>query len=454
MSQAPLHHALYTPSRDDRYWDAALETQSRADWDRLKLSLLQRHLHHAYQGSPYYRASFDAAGVHPDQVKNLDDLRRFPFITKHTLRERQLAVPAFGDLVAVPERDIVYISASSGSTGIPTASPFTAGDFEDWIDYEARQFWSSGMRPEDRYCHSLNMSLFIGGPCVLGAQKLGALSIHAGTVSSERLLQLLKQFQATIIWTTPSYAWYLGETAVKEGIDPKRDLAVRKIFVAGEPGGSIPETRARIEESWGADVYDYYGLSDIFGSCAGMCEEKNGLHWAEDHILVEVLDPETQELVPEGGRGEMVLTTLKKAARPMIRFRTGDIVSFTSEPCACGRTSTRLQGVHGRLDDMLIIKGINIFPSDVEAIARQDRDLTGEYRLIVERVNHLDRLTVEVERVRGYNGTDQDLAARFSRQLQSVTGARAEVSILPPDTLPRATHKAKRVEDRRSGVWS
>src|SRR5271166_533787 len=343
MSQAPLHHALYTPSRDDRYWDAALETQSRADWDRLKLSLLQRHLHHAYQGSPYYRASFDAAGVHPDQVKNLDDLRRFPFITKHTLRERQLAVPAFGDLVAVPERDIVYISASSGSTGIPTASPFTAGDFEDWIDYEARQFWSSGMRPEDRYCHSLNMSLFIGGPCVLGAQKLGALSIHAGTVSSERLLQLLKQFQATIIWTTPSYAWYLGETAVKEGIDPKRDLAVRKIFVAGEPGGSIPETRARIEESWGADVYDYYGLSDIFGSCAGMCEEKNGLHWAEDHILVEVLDPETQELVPEGGRGEMVLTTLKKAARPMIRFRTGDIVSFTSEPCACGRTSTRLR---------------------------------------------------------------------------------------------------------------
>lgn len=454
MSQAPLHHAFSTPSRDDRYWDETLETQSRADWDQLKLSLLQRHLHHAFQGSPYYRASFDAAGVHPGQVKNLDDLRRFPFITKHTLRERQLAVPAFGDLVAVPERDIVYISASSGSTGIPTASPFTAGDFEDWIDYEARQFWSSGMRPEDRYCHSLNMSLFIGGPCVLGAQKLGALSIHAGTVPSERLLQLLKQFQATIIWTTPSYAWYLGETAVKEGIDPKRDLAVRKIFVAGEPGGSIPETRARIEEPWGADVYDYYGLSDIFGSCAGMCEEKTGLHWAEDHILVEVLDPETQEPIPEGGRGEMVLTTLKKAARPMIRFRTGDIVSFTSEPCACGRTSIRLQGVHGRLDDMLIIKGVNIFPSDVEAIVRQDRDLTGEYRLIVERVNHLDRLTVEVERIRGYNGTDQDLAARFSRQLQSVTGVRAEVSILPSDTLPRATHKAKRVEDRRSGVWS
>ncbi|HVI50584.1 MAG TPA: phenylacetate--CoA ligase [Candidatus Sulfotelmatobacter sp.] len=444
-----MTQALLRDAEDDRYWDAGLETQSRQDWHRLKLTQLQQHLQLAYHASPYYRASFDAAGADLDQVKSLDDLRRFPFITKHTLRERQLAAAPFGDLLAAPERDIVYISTSSGSTGIPTASPFTQRDFDDWIDYEARQFWSSGLRPGDRYCHSLNMSLFIGGPCVLGAQKLGALSLHAGTVPSERLLHLLRQFQATAIWTTPSYAWYLGETAIKEGIEPRRDLAVRKIFVAGEPGGSIPETRTRIEELWGADVYDYYGLSDIFGSCAGMCEEKNGLHWAEDHILVEVLDPETQEPVPEGGRGEMVLTTLKKTARPMIRFRTGDIVSFTSEPCACGRTSIRMQGVHGRLDDMLIIKGVNIFPSDVEAVARQDRDLSGEYRLIVERINHLDRLTVEVERAHGINAPDEDLARRFARHLKSLTGVSADVSILPPDTLQRATHKAKRVEDRR-----
>jgi phenylacetate-CoA ligase len=435
------------------YWDEALETQPRADWEALKLQLLQRHLHHAYDTSPYYRASFDAAGVHPEEVRSLDDIRRFPFINKQTLRERQLAVPPFGDLVAVPERDIVYISASSGSTGVPTASPFTAQDFDDWIDYEARQFWSSGLRPEDRYAHSLNFSLFVGGPCVLGAQKLGALSIHAGTVPSERLLAIARQFQVTAIWTTPSYAWYLGETAVKEGIDLKKDLAIRRIFVAGEPGGSIPETRQRIEALWGASVYDYYGLSDIFGSCAGMCEEKDGLHWAEDHILVEVLHPDTNEPVEEGGRGEMVLTTLKKSARPMVRFRTGDIVSFTSEPCGCGRTSIRLQGVHGRLDDMLIIKGANLFPSDVEAIARRDHDLTGEYRLIVERANHLDVLTVEVERSASFSGRNEDLAHHFARQLKSITGVSAVVKILPADTLPRATHKAKRVEDRRSGVW-
>ena len=435
------------------YWDEALETQPRADWDALKLQLLQKHLLHAYTHSPYYRASFDAAGVHPEEVRSLDDIRRFPFINKQTLRDRQLAVPPFGDLVAVPERDIVYISASSGSTGVPTASPFSSTDFDEWIDYEARQFWSSGLRPEDRYAHSLNFSLFVGGPCVLGAQKLGALSIHAGTVPSERLLAILRQFQVTAIWTTPSYAWYLGETAIKEGIDLRKDLAVRRIFVAGEPGGSIPETRQRIEDLWGASVYDYYGLSDIFGSCAGMCEEKDGLHWAEDHILVEVLHPDTNEPVEEGGRGELVLTTLRKTARPMVRFRTGDIVSFTAEPCGCGRTSIRLQGVHGRLDDMLIIKGANLFPSDVEAIARRDHDFTGEYRLIVERENHLDRLTVELERSPAFAGSDEELAHRFGRQLKSITGVSASVTILPADTLPRATHKAKRVEDRRSGVW-
>lgn len=229
---------------------------------------------------------------------------------------------------------------------------------------------------------------------------------------------------------------------------------MKRIFVAGEPGGSIPETRQRIEALWGASVYDYYGLSDIFGSCAGMCEEKNGLHWAEDHIHVEVLHPGTNEPVEEGARGELVLTTLKKTARPMIRFRTGDIVSFTSEPCGCGRTSIRLQGVHGRLDDMLIIKGVNLFPSDVEAIARRDHDFSGEYRLIVERENHLDRLTVEVERAATSAHSDAELAGRFAHHLKAVTGVSAAVNILPTDTLPRATHKAKRVEDRRSGVWA
>ncbi|RAI04339.1 CoF synthetase [Acuticoccus sediminis] len=443
-----------TTSPDRPYWDPKLETQSRAEWEAMKLALMKDHLRHAYENSPYYKKSFDEAGVGPDDLQTLEDLKKFPTINKSVLRERQEALPLLGDIAAVPEEQVVYVSASSGSTGVPTVSPFTAEDFDEWMDYEARQFWSSGLRPTDRYAHSLNFSLFIGGPCVLGAQKIGALSIHAGTVPSERLLTMLKTFQATAMWTTPSYAWYLGETALKEGIDPKTDLAIKKIFVAGEPGGSIPETRQRIEELWGADVYDYYGLSDIFGACAGMCEAKDGLHWAEDHIHVEVIDPETGEHVPPGGRGEMVLTTLKKRARPLVRFRTGDIVSFTEETCSCGRTSQRLMGVHGRLDDMLVIRGVNIFPSDVEAIIRKDHDFTGEYRIVVERVNHLDQITVEAEKIVGFNGTDEELAKRLKDHIKAVTGVGARVSILEADSLPRATHKAKRVEDRREQVWT
>jgi phenylacetate-CoA ligase len=435
------------------YWDAALETQSRADWQDLKLRLLQRHLRHAFAGSPFYRTTFRAAGVTPDTLQTLDDLRRFPSMDKQTLRQRQEAALPFGDIVAVPEEEIVYISCSSGSTGVATASPFTTEDFDEWIDYEARQFWSSGLRPTDRYCHALNFSLFVGGPCVLGAQKLGALSIHAGTLPSERLLAVLRQFGVTALWTTPSFAWYLGETASKEGIDPRRDLAVKRIFVAGEPGGSIPETRRRIESLWGAEVYDYYGLSDIFGSCAGMCTEKHGLHWAEDHIHVEVLDPQTQEPVSEGERGELVLTTLRKRARPLVRFRTGDIVSITTEPCACGRTSLRMLGVHGRLDDMVIIKGVNVFPSDVEAVVRREPSLGGEYRLILERDGPLDMLTIEVEHAAHYRGDLIELRERVRRAVKTVTGISAEVAVLPPETLARTTHKAKRLEDRREKVW-
>lgn len=432
-----------------KYWDEELETMSRSKIGEMQLKLLRDTLWAAYSNSPYYRQSFDECGVGPDDLKSLEDINKFPYINKITLRQRQEEVPPFGDLVAVPEEEMVYLSASSGSTGVPTASPFTLSDFEQWQDYEARLFWSSGMRPTDRYCHALNFSLFVGGPDVIGAQKLGALCVWAGTVPSERLLAILKQWGITVTWTTPSYAWYLGETAQSMGIDPRKDLKVKKIFVAGEPGGSIPETRARIEELWGAELYDYYGLSDIFGACAGMCEARDGLHWAEDHIYVEVIDPDSGDPVPEGGRGELVLTSLKKKARPLIRFRTGDIVSYTSERCSCGRTHLRLHGIHGRLDDMLIIRGVNVFPSDIETVVRKNSDLTGEFRLVVTEEKHLAVLTVECEHSVGYKGGLRELEERVVTGCQSTFGIRPRVRILAPETLPRETHKAKRVLDQR-----
>ncbi|MDM8524160.1 phenylacetate--CoA ligase [Desulfococcaceae bacterium HSG8] len=432
-----------------KYWDEETETMPREKIREFQLSKMKEMIELTYTKSPYYKKLFDEAGVGPSDLKHLDDLKKFPSIDKKDLRSRQQAAPDFGDLICAPEEDFVYLSASSGSTGVPTASPFTAQDFEDFQDFQARLFWSSGMRPNDRYCHALNFTLFVGGPDVIGAMKVGALTIWGGAIPSDRLLSILKTWRATITWTTPSYAWFLGETAKENGIDPAKEFAIKKIFVAGEPGGSIPETKKNIEALWGADVYDYYGLSDIFGACAGMCEAKDGLHWAEDHIYIEVVDPDTGEEVPEGERGELILTSIKKVARPLIRFRTGDIVSYTTEPCSCGRTHLRLHGIHGRLDDMMIIKGVNVFPSDIETIVRDNENLTGEYVCVITEEKHMAVLTVEVEKTDGFQGDTDALASEIQTECQKIVGIRPKIKLLEAKSLTRATHKAKRVRDER-----
>lgn len=437
--------------RAARYWDEQVETLDPSDLAARQLSALREHLDHAYSGSPHYRRAFDAAGVSPRDVRTLADLSRFPFIDKRTLRDRQLAAPLLGDVAAVPERDVVYVSASSGSTGVATLSPFTAEDFEEFQDVQARLFWAAGMRPEDRYLHALNFTLFVGGPDVIGAQRLGALCIWAGTIPADRLLLLFQQFRPTISWTTPSYAWYLGEAARAAGIDPARDLAVRRIIVAGEPGGSIPATRRAIEELWGADLYDFYGISDIFGASAGMCEAKDGLHLAEDHHLLEVLDPATGAPVPDGEKGEMVLTTLRKRARPMIRFRTGDVVTRDRSRCPCGRTHARIR-IHGRTDDMFIVNGVNVFPSDVEVVVRSIEEVTGEYRITLSREQHLTRFDLDVERRGGAVGSAGGIAEAVQRAFKVRLGiAPRSVAVLEDGALPRSVHKAKRVVDRRDG---
>ena len=438
-----------TNNRTDQFWDARIETLPRVELERLQLRLLKEHIAFAAANSTYYKQAFAECGVSVDDVTTLDDLERFPFITKQALRERQTAAPLLGDICAVPERDVVYISASSGSTGVPTLSPFTAADFDSWQDVQARLFYAAGMRNHDRYLHALNFSLFVGGPDVIAAQRVGALSVWAGTVPADRLLYLAKELQPTVTWTTPSYAWYLGETALSEGIDPARDLAIRTIIVAGEPGGSIPATRKAIETLWNAELYDFYGISDIFGACSGMCSEREGLHIAEDHLLVEVLDPVTGERVPDGEKGEMVLTTLQKQARPMLRFRTGDIITRNALPCRCGRTHARIW-IHGRSDDMFIVNGVNLFPSDVEIAVRTIPEVTGEYRITLFREQHLTRFTLDVERRSGSSLSDGALAEKIRHLLRNRHGiAPHSVSVFHDGTLPRAVHKAKRVIDNR-----
>jgi len=432
------------------YWNERLETLPRNELDALQLEGLKEIIRFSYENSAYYKRAFDNAGVKPSDIQTLADLAKFPFVDKATERDTQGVGSLLGEMCAVPETEVVFVSASSGSTGVPTLSPFTKTDFDEWQDVESRLFYMAGMRNTDRYVHALNFTLFVGGPDVIGAQNLGALCIWAGTVPSERLLFILKEFQPTVIWTTPSYAWYLGETAKKNGIDPAKDLAINKIIVAGEAGGSIAATREAIEKLWGADLYDFFGISDIFGACAGMCVAKDGLHLAEDHILVETIDTQTGEVVPDGEPGELVLTTLRKHARPMIRFRTGDIGYVNRETCSCGRTHARIY-ITGRKDDMFIVSGVNIFPSDVEFVIRGLPGITGEYQIKLSEKNYTTCYAVEIEKAQSSSETDDELAARVSNALKTRIGVKpALVTVLKDGDLPRATHKAKRLIDERN----
>ncbi len=435
---------------DRKYWNEEIETLPRPALQQRQLESLKEIVAFAYAHAPYYKRSFDAAGVKPEDIHTLKDLEKFPFIDKKTQRDTQGVGSFLGELCAVPEEDVVFISTSSGSTGVPTMSPFTKRDFDEFQDVESRWFWQVGMRPKDRYVHALNFSLYVGGPDVIGAQNLGALCIWGGTLPSERLLFVLKTYQPTVIWTSPSYAWQLGEKALKSGIDPKKDLNIKTIIVAGELGGSIESTRRAIEDLWGAQVYDFYGLSDIFGACAAMCDAKDGLHIAEDHILVETIDINTGEVLPEGSVGELVYTTLRKHARPLIRFRTGDIGWIDHTPCSCGRTHGRIH-VSGRKDDMFIVSAVNVFPSDIEAVIREQRGITGEYLIRIFEKDLTCKYAVEIERSADNPAADEAIAASVSNALKARIGVKpAAVTVHPDGGLDtRSEHKAKRVIDER-----
>ena len=329
-------------------------------------------------------------------------------------------------------------------------SPFTQEDFDLWQNTEARLFWQAGMRPNDRYVHALNFALYVGGPDVIGAQNLGATAIWVGAVPSDRLLFVLEHYKPNVIWTSPSYAWQLGNKAIAKGYDPKKDFAIHTIIVAGEPGGSIQSTRESIENLWGAKVVDFFGLSDIYGACAAMCEAKDGLHIVEDQILVETVDPKTGEVLAPGTQGELVYTTLMKKARPMIRFRTGDIGYVSNEKCICGRTHGRIH-IQGRKDEMFIVGAVNVFPTDVEYVVRADAGLTGEYSIRVYNKDFSTRYEVSVERAAGSEETVDEVAARVENALKTHCGVRpAKVLVYEAGTLgTESEHKASRFVDER-----
>lgn len=447
-------YETHTTDVNSKYWNEELETMPREQLEEKQLEDLKEIIKFSYENAPYYKRTFDEAGVKPEDIKTLKDIEKFPFISKKTERDTQGIGSFVGELCAVPEQDIVFISTSSGSTGVPTVSPFTKKDFDEFQYTESRWFWQIGMRPTDRYVHALNFSLYVGGPDVIGAQNLGALCIWGGTLPSERLLFILKTYQPNIIWTSPSYAWQLGEKALKAGIDPKKDLNIKKIIVAGELGGSIDATRKAIEDIWGAEVYDFYGLSDIFGACAAQCEYHDGLHIAEDQILVETVDIHTGEVLKPGEVGELVYTTLRKKARPMIRFMSGDIGYIDNTPCKCGRTHGRIH-INGRKDDMFIVSAVNVFPSDIEAVVRDIKGITGEYLIRIYEKNLTCKYNVEIEKNADNPASDEEVAGLVSNALKARIGVKpAEIVVHPEGGLDtRSEHKSRRIIDERTMTY-
>ncbi|MBR2836437.1 MAG: AMP-binding protein [Coriobacteriales bacterium] len=442
--------ALKNIPYDQKYYDPEIETMPRPELEKYQLKLLKDELRFSYEHCPYYKRTWDELGLSPD-IESLKDLEKFPFIDKSTERATQGVGSFFGELCGCPEDDVVYMATSSGSTGVPTMSPFNQDDFDQFMAAESRLFWQAGMRPNDRYLHGMNFALYVGGPCVIGAQNLGALGIWVGAVPSDRLLWAMKHYQPTFMWSSPSYAWLLGQKAIEKGYDPKVDFAsLKTIIISGEPGGSIQTTRKAIEDIWDASVYDFFGLSDIYGACAGMCEYKDGLHIIEDQILVETVDPATGEVLEPGQKGELVYTTLQKHARPMIRFATGDIGWVDNTPCKCGRTHARIH-ISGRKDQMFIVSAVNVFPSDIEYVVRADAGLSGEYRIRAYDENYTTKYEVSVERVFGSDEPFDKIAERVENALKTHTGVRpSRVLVYETDGLGvSAEHKASRFIDER-----
>jgi phenylacetate-CoA ligase len=423
---------------------ARAETASREELGRRQLDRLRATLRNAWDHVPWHRSRMQAAGLHPSAVRGLDDLRALPFMVKADLRDHY----PFG-LLARPVSTLARVHASSGTTGRPTVVGYTAGDLWRWADLMARSMHGAGVRPGDVVHNAYGYGLFTGGLGVhAGAERLGCPVVPVSGGSTERQVALLADFGAKVLCSTPSYALAIAEVAERSGVDLARGTLRVGLFGA-EPWSDA--MRREIEARLGLVAHDVYGLSEIMGpGVACECEARDGLHGWEDHFLFEVVDPDTGTPVPEGRAGELVITTLTKEAMPMLRYRTRDVTRATTQRCACGRTHARLMRVTGRNDDMLIVRGVNVYPSQIEAVLVGRPGLAPHYRLVVERTGLLDTLRIDVELLPGVPPERRDALERdAAHHVKSLVGVTAQVRACPPGSLPRSDGKASRVRDLR-----
>jgi phenylacetate-CoA ligase len=427
-----------------RYFHAALETLSRGELEALQLERLRDTLRNAYEHVPTHRVRMAAAGMHPDDLLSLDDVQRLPFTLKADLREHY----PFG-MFARPTEQLARLHASSGTTGKPTVVGYTRDDIDTWADLMARSLVCAGARPGDVVHNAYGYGLFTGGlGAHYGAERLGAVVVPMSGGSTERQVALIMDFRARVLCATPSYALAIAEVAEAQGVDLRKSALEIGLFGA-EPWSQA--MRREIEARIGLKAVDIYGLSEIMGpGVACECEFQNGLHGWEDHFLFEVIDPETHRVLPEGEAGELVITTLTKQALPMLRYRTRDITRLSHAPCECGRTHVRLLRITGRDDDMLIIRGVNVYPSQIEAVLIGQHAITPHYQLIVQRRGALDEVSIEVEAQTGVPVESfKAIANDVAHHIKSQIGITTEVTIKAPGAIPRSMGKAVRVRDLR-----
>lgn len=429
------------------YWENEVETMSRNELEGIQLARLKSSLVRA-SVSPHYGRLFKEQAVDPDSINSLDDVRRIPFTTKDDLRENW----PYGFL-AVPKEELVRMHSSSGTTGRATVIFHTQHDIDTWTNMVARSMYMTGMRKGDVFQNMMTYGLFTGGLGFhYGAEKVGALIIPVGSGNSKRQIQLMKDFGTTVIHIIPSYALHLTSVFEEVGVNPRTDTDLKIAFLGAEPHSE--KTRMKIEEFYGVEAFNSYGLSEMNGpGVAFECPEKNGMHIWEDNYIVEIIDPDTLEPVPDGEEGELVLTSLLREGMPIMRYRTKDLTRIIPGECPCGRTHRRIERITGRTDDMLILKGVNIFPIQIEKRLMEIPGVGTNFLIFLERKDFNDHMIIQVEVQKEFFSGDlkqlESLRKRITEELKSDILITPRVELVEPNTLPKSEGKAVRVVDNR-----
>lgn len=428
------------------YLHEEMETMTRKEIDALQLERLQATVRHCMD-SPFYKKRFEEIGLQPEDIKTLDDIRKIPFTTKADLRDTY----PFG-MASVPLRECTRLHSSSGTTGTPTVILHTKKDLKEWANQVARNLWMVGLRPDDVFQNSSGYGMFTGGlGFQYGAERMGMLTIPAAAGNSLRQIKFMTDFGTTALHAVPSYVTRLYEVMQSAGVDPRKDTKLKVLAIGAEPHSE--EQRRRIEDMMGVKAYNSFGMSEMCGPGVGFeCTEQNGLHFWEDYYIVEIVDPETLEPVADGEIGELVLTTLCREAMPLLRYRTRDLTRVLGRTCPCGRNHVRIDRMRGRSDDMMVLRGVNIFPIQIEKILMTFPELASNYLITLTTDSDNDNMTVEVELEELF--TDdfrrlQELTNRIQRALKDEILLTPHVKLLPKGTLPVSEGKAVRVVDKR-----